>query len=127
MTVCCPVHHLLLCPAGYWPSDFYKTNQAFGSTEDLKHLLKAYQTNGRHAVLLSCCIYSNYAYLPSYASPVLASRPLYCAHQGTRSTAAHSSALQQNIPLAPTMQAQTVTVLVSVSVLLLYCRHLRHV
>lgn len=37
---------LLLCPAGYWPSDFYKTNPAFGSTEDLKHLLKSYQDKG---------------------------------------------------------------------------------
>jgi len=33
-------------PTGYWPSDFYKTNPAFGSTEDLKDLLAAYKENG---------------------------------------------------------------------------------
>lgn len=31
---------------GYWPSDFYKTNPAFGSEEDLRHLIKTYQANG---------------------------------------------------------------------------------
>lgn len=37
--------HRCTC-AGYWPSDFYKANPAFGSKEDLLDLIKAYQTNG---------------------------------------------------------------------------------
>lgn len=35
-----------MCSAGYWPSDFYKTNPAFGSKQDLLDLLKTYQANG---------------------------------------------------------------------------------
>lgn len=42
---CCCCLLMLLC-TGYWPSDFYKTNPAFGSKEDLLDLLKAYQSNG---------------------------------------------------------------------------------
>jgi hypothetical protein len=38
----------MLCIIGYWPSDFYKVNPAFGSKDDLLDLLKAYQSNGRH-------------------------------------------------------------------------------
>jgi hypothetical protein len=39
---------LCIVHAGYWPSDFYKVNPAFGSKDDLLDLLKAYQSNGRH-------------------------------------------------------------------------------